>query len=141
MPPAIRIGARYWSEKRAERAMPNRTDIDPADLTSILGNVVMMDVHFDPLDFEARIVGEVVRSHSARSYAGIRWSTYPPRGPDSAIWAFHQQVVEDGLPRLGSLPYVGPHKDFLRVVQLACPLATQDHRVRKILSFVEYLPR
>lgn len=141
MPPAIRIGALYWSKKRAGRAMPSRSDIDPADLKTILGNLVMMDVHHDPLDFEARVVGEVIRSHSARNYIGVRWSTYPPRGPDSAIWAFHRHVVEEECPRFGSLPYVGPHKEFLRVVQLACPLTTRDGRVRKILSFVAYLPR
>jgi hypothetical protein len=42
--PLLRRLYDYWSEKRGERAMPSRADLDPADMRFILGSLLLADV-------------------------------------------------------------------------------------------------
>ena len=56
----------YWNERRAGRAMPLRTDIDPADFPRHLPGIVLVDVSWDPLDFVYRVIG--TREAEARGF-------------------------------------------------------------------------
>lgn len=48
----------YWESKRGARTMPARADIDPLDLSFIIGNVILIDViQGDPLQFRIRLHG------------------------------------------------------------------------------------
>jgi hypothetical protein len=42
--PRLKGLLRYWEVKRAGRRFPARADIDPLELKSVLGNIVMVDV-------------------------------------------------------------------------------------------------
>ena len=56
----------YWSAKRGERKMPSRADIEPLDMTFIMGNVILVDVIAGtPLGFRIRLHGTnlVERAH------------------------------------------------------------------------------
>lgn len=137
----IQRGAAYWLEKADGRAMPKRADIDPADIAPLLSNAVLIEVFPEPLDFVERITGETILYHNARNTTGVRWSRMAERCQGSAIWDFFQSVVKDRAPRLGTLPYVGPHRDFLEIEVLALPLADDAGAVCRILTFVAYLSR
>src|SRR5262249_3679195 len=52
----IRLYA-YWEERRSKRPFPARRDIDPLDFSYVLGNVVLVDVLYEPLRFRFRLVG------------------------------------------------------------------------------------
>jgi len=47
----------YWDEKRGERAMPARADIDPIEFRFHLPGVILVDVYRDPMRFVYRVVG------------------------------------------------------------------------------------
>lgn len=47
----------YWRSKRADRAMPGRADLDPLEFRYVLGDIVLCDVHYDPLRFNYRLHG------------------------------------------------------------------------------------
>lgn len=52
----------YWCAIKGERRMPARADIDPAEIKSILPNLILSEVKVEPLRVRYRIVGtEVVR--------------------------------------------------------------------------------
>ena len=56
--PKLRRLHEYWVEKRGERKMPSRVDIDPLDIIYIVGNVILVDViDGDPLRFHIRLHG------------------------------------------------------------------------------------
>jgi hypothetical protein len=60
--PLLRRLYDYWEEKRGERPMPARADIDPVDMRFILGSVLVADVLREPLRFFVRLHGtELVR--------------------------------------------------------------------------------
>ena len=56
----------YWLVKRGKRTMPSRADIDPLEMTFIIGNVILVDViPGTPLGFRIRLHGTnlVERAH------------------------------------------------------------------------------
>jgi len=56
--PKLRRLYDYWCEKRADRKMPARADLDPLDMTFIIGNIILVDViPGDPLGFRIRLHG------------------------------------------------------------------------------------
>lgn len=49
----------YWQDKRADRAMPARRDINPADLKTVLPHLMLIDVEPGPR-FRYRVFGTAV---------------------------------------------------------------------------------
>jgi hypothetical protein len=47
----------YWEGKRHGRAMPRRSDIEPAELVGLLPNIMLVDVVDDHRRFVYRLVG------------------------------------------------------------------------------------
>ncbi len=121
--------------------MPSWADISPADIKGLLPNVVITHVHYNPLDFMERVTGGEILKHSQRNSMGVLWSEYEGRGPDSAIWQSFQNVVESKEASFESVPYIGPHKDFLNVEVVTCPISDDGEIVNKLISFVDYLSK
>src|SRR5471032_3086065 len=53
---------RYWLARRGERRFPRRADIEPTDTPHPLSGVMLLDVHYEPLDFEYRLTGDAIVS-------------------------------------------------------------------------------
>jgi hypothetical protein len=48
----------YWLEKRGDRLMPSRAEIDPLDMRFVIGNLIMIDViEGQPPQFRIRLHG------------------------------------------------------------------------------------
>lgn len=47
----------YWEGKRHGRAVPRRSDIEPAELVGLLPNIILVDVVDDHRRFVYRLVG------------------------------------------------------------------------------------
>jgi hypothetical protein len=131
----------YWRRKCRPGRLPARADIDPAEFPDLLPYIVLIQVCRDPLDFVERVTGGEVLRHSTESSMNRSWLDYPGRGPDSKIWQHYEEVVRTGEPSFESVPYVGPHRDFLYVELLSCPLAEDGRTVDRVFSVVDYLPR
>src|SRR5882672_8640859 len=50
----------YLEAKRGDREFAARRDIDPLDFPYVLGNIVLLDVLFQPLRFRYRLVGSLI---------------------------------------------------------------------------------
>jgi hypothetical protein len=131
----------YWERARGGRAMPARADLDPAEMTRFLPNVIMLDVVHDPLDFRYRLVGSEIERHSSERNTGQWMSTMPSRRPPSTVWENLKAVVESRTPSERSIPYVGPHKDFMTTRQITLPLSADGETVDKIMLVIHYVSR
>jgi hypothetical protein len=49
----------YWASKCGNRAMPSRADINPAEITSLLPNIFILEIRH-PLRFRFRLVGAMI---------------------------------------------------------------------------------
>ncbi len=144
--PVLLQGYDYWEGKRRGRAMPARADLDPIEMKGFLPHIVLTDVLRDsapvlPLDFRYRLMGTAVDSHMSRRFTGLRLSELPAQRAGSQMWQNFSEVVELQQPRFHRVPYVGPQKDFLSLIDLVLPLSDDGCRVTMLISLVDFIPR
>lgn len=134
----VKRGYAYWRSRCAER-LPSRAMIDPVDIPSLLPHVVIHGVRRAPLDFVYRLIGTEVRRHMSEDRTGQWMSAIPGQRAPSQIWDNLAKIVETGRPLLNQTPYVGPHREFLRMESVQLPLAADGVHVDVILVFVDFL--
>jgi hypothetical protein len=131
----------YWRTKCAIGRLPGRADIEPGEMVPFLAHVVLLDVLREPLDFRYRLMGTAVEAHMLRRYTGELMSAIEHQRPPSRIWSDFELVVTRRHPILTDVPYVGPHREFLRVQHVILPLAADGGNVDMILSVVDFIPK
>ncbi len=47
----------YWLRMKGSRSMPSRSNLNPADITPLLPNIVLVDVEQDPRRYRVRLLG------------------------------------------------------------------------------------
>ena len=134
----VKRGYAYWRSRCRER-LPSRAMIDPADIPALLPHVVIHGVKRAPLDFVYRLIGTDVRRHMEQDRTGQWMSAIPGQQPPSQIWDNLAEIAASGRPLLNQTPYVGPHREFLRMESVQLPLAADGVRVDMILVFADFL--
>lgn len=98
--PVPRLVYEYWLDKRGDRAMPDRADLDPPfEITQVLPYTSLIEaVPGDPPDFRYRLVGTAMVPMVGRDMTGRLVSEVPhPRLREMALRSF-TTVIETGLP-------------------------------------------
>lgn len=144
--PRLRLAYEYWAAKRGDRLMPSRADLDPSEITSLLPYLVLADVLRDakpgwPLDFRYRLIGTVTDSMMNGRYTWKCMSELPHQQPDSRLWQSLENVTTTRRPQFNRVPYVGPHKDFISVIDLVMPLSDDGETVNMLFCIIDFLPR
>ena len=129
----------YWRSKLAGRHMPDRADIDPAEMTAFLPYVFLIGVQTEPLDFQYRLIGTMMDQHMTERYTGRWMSEIPHQRDPSTIWRACQQVVITGQPMTSEVPYVGKHKEFKRTEDVIMPLTAGRDTVETLLVTAAFL--
>ncbi len=137
--PINRFGYDYWLEKRGQRLMPARSDIDPAEITKILPHIFLLDVQGEPLDFRYRLIGSKMDEHMRGRYTGLWMSQIPHQAPPSRIWSNCRQAVAERTPFSSDTPYVGRNKEFLTTEDLIMPLADDGAHVDMLFVTVGFV--
>ncbi len=62
MPENASLGLRkYWQELASDGGIPPKDALDPLAMKAFLGNIALLDIIHDPLDFRFRLVGEHIQ--------------------------------------------------------------------------------
>jgi len=144
--PLLRQAHDYWLAKRGNRPMPGRADLDPAEIKPLLPNLVLMDVLRDakpgwPLDFRYRVIGTAIDAMMNGRYTGLCMSTLAHQQPGSRLWSSLEHVTVTRRPQINRVPYVGPHKDFLSVIDMVMPLSADGETIDMLFCIIEFIPR
>lgn len=93
----------YWDAKRAGRAMPRKSDIDPAEIKSLLPYVLLGEFATTPLRLRYRVVGTEVVTVYGVDFTG-RWLDELDFGDQvEGGWPEqYRRVLETGLPVFGA---------------------------------------
>lgn len=137
--PVNRLSYDYWKQKRGDRLMPARSDIDPADIQKILPHVFLLDVRQQPLDFRYRLIGSKMDEHMLGRYTGLWMSQIPHQRPPSRIWANCRKVALEGRPLVGDTPYIGKGSEFLTTEDLIMPLSDDGLTVEMLFVTVGFV--
>ena len=139
--PDVQEFHRYWLGLRRGRRYPSRRDIDPGAIPHLLPNVLLLDVHREPLDFEYRLIGdEVISRLGAQKGKRVREACLI--NVSSSAYRNYCAVVETGLPQFLEGPASVACLDGRRIVlsRVHCPLSSDGETIDKIFSYVAFLP-
>lgn len=130
----VREGFRYWCDRRGNRELPRRADLDPIDIPKLLTSVTLIDVSYDPFDFRYRLLGgDIVRDFDVRVGESIR--DLPSEfGRDGICERYRRSVVER-RPVLQIYESASRRGQTLRIEALTCPLSDDEREVNMLVSF------
>ena len=137
----IQRGFDYWRSKGWPDRLPGREDVDPMEMAELLPAVVLLDVRQEPRDFYYRLVGTAVVHHLAQDLTGSWMSEIDHHRSPSRIWESCERVVDTKCPLLSSIPYVGPHAEYLYGEDIILPLGDEGGNVNKLLVFIVHIPK
>jgi hypothetical protein len=127
----------YWNRKRGDRLMPARADIDPVDLKSHLGSLLLIEVLPGLADFRYRLIGTNITAAYGRDSTGKTVSElYQAADPDTYRWlmVFYRLVAEERAPVRGGIPLRAVGKHFMSFDTLYLPLSHDGTTVDMILA-------
>jgi hypothetical protein len=153
-PAAARVGAdpaivgearvlefhRYWLARRGERRFPARADIEPTDIPHLLVGIMLLDVHYEPLDFEYRLIGDDIARRMG-SLKGKRVRAAALRNPASTAYDNYCRMIASGVPQFLKGSGIAAYRPGRQVTvsRVHCPLSTDGTVIDKIISYVAFL--
>lgn len=102
---------RYWFDLRGDRLMPERRDIDPAAVPSLLPKMWLWDVVPERKDFRCRLAGEEICALFGRNPRGTLLGEWVPMGIVDVARPRYQRVIDEPAICLASgMSYVADNK-------------------------------
>jgi hypothetical protein len=128
----------YWDERRSGRAFPARRDVDPLEFAYVLGNVVLIDVLYQPLRFRYRLVGVNLVRRDGFDMTGKMVDEFPEPEFRQHLIAVFSTVVESGRPLRGvrDLFVDGRTRQY---EALSLPLSDDGQEINMLLIATEYV--
>ena len=136
--------AEYWHEKRGSRALPDRSDIVPADIVSLLPHIVIYDVIDEGRDYRVRLFGTALVNLVGEERTGMLVSEFdakcePPTdteavrcrwmGSMTAAYTSGQPIFVTGRMSSSLRPYIVWHG-------VSCPLSDGSGKITQMLGIM-----
>jgi len=129
----------YWLDRRGARAMPARSDIDPADFPYALGDVFLLDVERDPLRFRYRIYASHAAARRGYDLTGKYVHEIPDAGLRGFLLPIYARIAAEALPFHARRDMVLDNRTHTYEI-IALPLAADQQQVDMLLVAVQYAP-
>lgn len=131
----------YWQQKRGARAMPARSDIDPAEIKPLLPYMILVDVVYDQQtrpDFIYRLVGTREVEIRGNDPTGRRVAeAFHGPSAENAVGCY-VQVVETRAPLLDDEYFVRDGDRYADEANLFLPLSNDGEQVNMVMVFTAY---
>ena len=125
----------YWQDKSGGRAMPARADLDPLEMRSMLGYLMLIDVVPGPLRFRVRLQGTELLWWVGRELTGLTLAALPR----NELVTFAERCLSDVVATGAPYHWIGRHDldgVLRRYEALILPLASDGSRVDMLLAGV-----
>jgi len=130
---------RYWDERRGNRRMPARRDIDPIDMPDLLPGLILVDVT-DGERMRVRLAGTRVVDHYGSDYTS-QWLDQIDFGDQREnVLADYERCRRDGEPQLGERYFYNRRGVHYQMERLILPLSDDGTTVNKLLSGLAFDP-
>ena len=87
-----------WDDRRQGREFPTRADFAPDELKYILGNLSIVDVTYNPLNFRYRIYGTKLTNRLGKEMTNKSVDEFPSQQHSALARAHFTEVVEYRVP-------------------------------------------
>lgn len=136
--PKLRRLYEYWCEKRGDRKMPARADLDPLDMTFIIGNIILVDViDGSPLQFRIRLHGTNLVQRVGYELTGKMLDELPQTEFRKLAQESFTRVATGAEPTAGKRDRVIDDR-FARYETAILPLSSGGERVERLLIGLIY---
>lgn len=132
----------YWDCKRGRRSAPRRCDIDPIEIRSHLGTLLLLDVLEEGRDYRYRLIGTDIVEASGRDVTGGRFSDLyaaQPEALDLVLRTFAPVVSEVRPVFAAGQMFWRPERDFRHFESGYFPLSTDGASVDLMLCKMCFL--
>jgi hypothetical protein len=132
---------RYWRTRR-DGALPQRSDIDPADIKSLLPYLLIVDIHRDPFRIYYRLVGTAVAHFSGMDFTGTFLDdlAFDICATEDLVTAY-RSVCETKQAGIGMAYAQLNHHTALDVEYLLCPLVDANGMVTQCVGIEDYVAK
>lgn len=133
----------YWLSKCRGDKLPARSDLDPIDTPSLLGNIVLIEVRIEEerTRFRYRLWGSNITDIIGRDLTGQYLSDLTPPGRAQKIRDAMNEVIETRQPHYWEIPLPVEDRQYASYARLALPLATDGKNVDVIAAVIYRIPR
>jgi hypothetical protein len=140
-PPDLLEMYAYWQRKRGTRAMPDRADLEPAEIKRLLPGILLVDVRLSAdgaLDFVYRLVGTREVDMRGNDPTGRRVAEAYYGKSAELVTACYRRVVETAQPFLDDDCFHLPGQEWSPSASIYLPLSSDGARVTMILVYSSF---
>jgi len=131
---------RLWLSRCNGGRLPKKSDMDPIEMRAFLSSIVLTKVHYDPLDFEYRIIGEDVIARLG-NMTGKRVRRSALIDASSSAYQNYCAVVESRAPQfLEGMAVTAFRRDRPYLLsRVHCPLSSDGETIDYVISCLTFL--
>ena len=130
----------YWTQRRGAHRYPARADLDPLDMSYLLGELIILDVFYEPLRFKYRLHGTKLVTRAGIDMTGKFVHEWPAPEYRARLTHAYSRTVEAGEPQRGERAIIDDGR-WREYEFLILPLAANGHTIDKLLAAMVYLDR
>jgi len=132
-PEILRL-ARHCDALAGTRQMPHRQDLNPTNVTWLLGHLYLIDVLDGGADYRFRLFGVFWEKMYGIDLTGQRLSEIEATGRLAALRGDYDAVVAAGMPFFHPGRLIWPNQKSIRYERLLVPFSGDDGQVSLILA-------
>ena len=132
----------WWEQARGDRAMPSRTDFDPARLRDLLPDLILVGVAPGRAPgehvFQYRLTGTEIDAALGINLTGTTLDAAPFGCETETIRQQYETVVTESRPLICAHKLTVASRRYVEYQRLAVPLAAPDGSVAALLCLVDF---
>ena len=130
---------RIWKEIRGPQGLPSRADLSPERLGFILGQITIVDILRDPINFRYRLIGTRLEEAGRRGDQGKTLDQVEPASYRDMITKSFRQVVDFKPPLCQHVSYL-QNQNLVSYEQLILPFSHTGAGVEVLVEALDWLP-
>jgi hypothetical protein len=125
----------YWLDKKGERAMPARSDIDPSEIKDLLPNVILSRLEYEPFRVLYKLIGTRAVENAGIDYSGRYLDEIDFVSEFGTDWhAIYRAIATDKVPVFGLCQIKFTDGVMKPYVCAMFPLSSDGARVDQVLA-------
>ncbi len=128
-----------WRELRGGRKLPFRGEFAPEQLGFILGQVTIIDVVHEPLNFRFRLIGTRIEEAGRRGDQGKTLDQIEPASYRDLVGEAYREAVESAQPTCHQISYVY-RQELVSFERIILPFTRTGSAVDLLLEALDWLP-
>ncbi len=136
----VRRFHQFWLSRCKDGRLPRKSDMDPVEMGPFLSNILLTEVHGEPLDFKYRIIGEEIIARLG-NMTGKRVRETALINVTGSAYQNYCAVVQSKQPQFleGAVITAFKNDRPYLISRVHCPLSSDGETVDFIISYLSFL--